>query len=154
MSKTKEKSNQTQDEMNEILSDFSQFYILLLLNEKEMHGYGIIKEFKKRTGKNLSAGTLYPFLYKLRDKKLVLQRDVPVGKKPKTIYSLTDKGRKFADRLFRRFAAITASAIEPSLEVCASCGVKIYEAGHYEEINGEKLAFCCAHCAAAFKAEN
>ena len=149
MSKDKKQSNE--DDVTDILSDFSQFYILLILSEGPNHGYGIIKAFKTRTGKNLSAGTLYPFLHKLQEMGLVSQVDKPVGKKPRTIYSLTKKGKKFCERLFSRFAAITASAIEPRLETCASCGVRLYDGAHYEEIDGKKLAFCCVHCAAAFK---
>lgn len=140
-----------QDEMSGILSDFSQFYILLLLGEDSKHGYGLIKEFKRRTGKTLSAGTLYPFLQKLEQKDLISQEDMSVGKRPKLVYSLTVEGRKFADSLFQRFAAMTASAIEPSLETCASCGVRVYEGAHHEEIKGQLMAFCCPHCAAAFK---
>lgn len=140
-----------QDDMSGILSDFSQFYILLLLGEGPKHGYGLIKEFKNRTGKTLSAGTLYPFLQKLEQKEFISQSDMSVGKRPKLVYALTAKGRKFADSLFRRFATMTASAIEPSLETCASCGVRVYEGGYHEEIDGQTMAFCCPHCAAAFK---
>jgi DNA-binding PadR family transcriptional regulator len=140
-----------QDDMSGILSDFSQFYILLLLGEGTNHGYGLIKEFKKRMGKTLSAGTLYPFLQKLEQREFISQSDMSVGKRPKLVYSLTAKGRQFADNLFQRFAVMTASAIEPSLETCASCGVRVYEGGYHEEIDGQTMAFCCSHCAAAFK---
>ncbi|MHA1958782.1 MAG: PadR family transcriptional regulator [Candidatus Thorarchaeota archaeon] len=138
-------------DISQILSDFSQFYILLLLNEGPIHGYGLIKEFKKRTGKSLSAGTLYPFLQKLVTKRIVSQTDVSVGKRPKLTYSLTKEGKKFCANLFQRFAALTASAIEPTLKTCASCGVRIYEGGHFEDVDRKTLAFCCPHCAAAYK---
>jgi PadR family transcriptional regulator PadR len=151
MSKRHDESEQSQEEMSEILSDFSQFYILLLLSEEDIHGYGLIKKFKKRTGTALSAGTLYPFLQKLEKMEFVSHLDKSVGKRPKLVYSLTKSGRRFTDGLFRRFAAMTASAIEPSLETCASCGVRIFEGGYYEEVGGQKMAFCCSHCAAAFK---
>ena len=151
MVEKQDKADDIQDDMNGILSDFSQFYILLLLSEGPKHGYGLIKEFKKRTGKNLSAGTLYPFLQKSQERKLVSQSDMTVGKRPKLVYSLTAKGTKFTSRLFRRFASITASAIEPSLETCASCGVRIFEGGYHEKVNGQTMAFCCRHCAAAYK---
>ncbi len=151
MNETQDYTIDAQDEMSGILSDFSQFYILLLLGEGPKHGYGLIKEFKRRTGKILSAGTLYPFLQKLEQKELISQSDMSVGKRPKLVYSLTVEGRRFADSLFQRFASMTASAIEPSLETCASCGVRIYEGGHHEKIKGQLLAFCCPHCAAAFK---
>ncbi|MBS7641407.1 hypothetical protein KEJ12_07205 [Candidatus Bathyarchaeota archaeon] len=44
-------------------------------------------------------------------------------------------------------------AIEPSLEVCANCGCKVYEGGHREVINGKEMAFCCVHCAESYKYE-
>ncbi len=136
-----------------ILSDFSQFYILLMLSEEASHGYGLIKKFRQRTSRTLSAGTLYPFLQKLERRGLLEHRDEAVGRKPKIVYMLTEEGRDFCNRLFKRFAAMTASAIEPSLEVCASCGVKLYEGGYHEKIDGKTVAFCCRHCAAAFKRE-
>jgi len=151
MSKPQDDSAQTQKEMSDIISDFSQFYVLLLLSEGALHGYGLIKHFRKRTGMTLSAGTLYPFLQKLEQRRLISQSDMSVGKRPKLVYSLTKKGRKFTEGLFRRFAAMTASAIEPSLETCACCGVRVYGGGHHEEVGGKIMAFCCRHCAAAFK---
>ena len=138
-------------ELQEILSDFSQFYIVLMLSEGPIHGYGMIRSFKQRTGKNLSAGTLYPFLQDLESKGFVQKKDESTGKRPKIVYSLTRKGKSFCDRLFKRFATITVSALEPSLETCASCGAKVYEGAHHEKIDGVELAFCCKHCAKAFK---
>jgi DNA-binding PadR family transcriptional regulator len=139
------------DEMSEILSDFSQFYIVLLLNEGPIHGYGVMRAFKNRTGKGLSAGTLYPFLQKLESMGLVKKSEKSAGKRPKIVYTLTRKGCGFTNRLFRRFSAMTASALEPSLETCASCGARVYDGAHYEEVDGVKLGFCCIHCAKAYK---
>ncbi|MFX1607181.1 MAG: PadR family transcriptional regulator [Promethearchaeota archaeon] len=138
-------------ELQEILSDFSQFYIVIMLSEGPIHGYGMIRAFKQRTGKTLSAGTLYPFLQNLESKGFVQKKDESTGKRPKIVYSLTRKGKSFCDRLFKRFATITVSALEPSLETCASCGAKVYEGAHHEIIDGVELAFCCVHCAKAFK---
>ncbi len=138
-------------EISSILSDFSQFYIMLLLSEGSIHGYGIMRAFKNRTGTSLSAGTLYPFLQKLEALELVKKSGEASGKRPKIVYSLTKKGVKFTERLFRRFSAITTSALEPSLETCASCGARVYDGVHYEEIDGVKLGFCCIHCAKAYK---
>ena len=138
-------------DIQEMLSDFSHFYVILMLNEKPLHGYGLMKGFQNRTGKKLSPGTLYPLLQELEKKKLVTQKQEDVGKKRKIVYSLTKKGEKFSDRLFKRFAAITVSALGSSLEVCASCGARVYEDAHHEEVDGNELAFCCVHCAKAFK---
>ncbi|MFW9975475.1 MAG: PadR family transcriptional regulator [Candidatus Thorarchaeota archaeon] len=154
LSKTINSQSKHSSEIQEILSDFSQFYIVIMLSEGPIHGYGMIRAFKQRTGKTLSAGTLYPFLQNLESKAFVEKRDESTGKRPKIVYSLTNQGKRFCDRLFKRFAAITASALEPSLETCASCGAKIYEGAHHETIDGVMLAFCCVHCAKAFKTES
>jgi DNA-binding PadR family transcriptional regulator len=138
-------------QIEELLADFSHFYVLLMLSEKPLHGYGLMKTFESRTGRKLSPGTLYPFLQRLEQMKLVSQKQQDVGKKRKIVYSLTNKGRKFGERLFKRFAAITVSALGSSLEVCASCGARVYEGAHHETIEDIELAFCCVHCAKAFK---
>jgi len=149
---SKEKTTERDSgEISSILSDFSQFYIMLLLSEGPIHGYGIMRAFKNRTGKGLSAGTLYPFLQTLESRGLVSKCDKATGNRPKIEYSLSKKGESFTKRLFRRFAAITASALEPTLETCASCGARVYGGAHYEEIDGIKLGFCCIHCAKAYK---
>ncbi|MFW9910403.1 MAG: PadR family transcriptional regulator [Candidatus Thorarchaeota archaeon] len=152
---TNEKANQglkmPNTDIQEILADFSHFYILLMLNEKSLHGYGLMKRYEKRTGKKLSPGTLYPFLQELEEKKIVTQKHEDIGKKRKIVYSLTKKGEQFSAQLFKRFAAITVSALGSSLEVCASCGARVLEGAHHEEVNGVNLTFCCVHCANAFK---
>jgi len=151
MSSKNEAHRPSSTEMAEILSDFSQFYIVLLLNEGPIHGYGIMRAFMTRTGNKLSAGTLYPFLQNLESMGLVRKAEKSTGNRPKIVYTLTGKGRKFTERLFKRFSAMTASALEPSLETCASCGAKVYDGAHYEEVDGVKLGFCCVHCARAYK---
>jgi PadR family transcriptional regulator PadR len=135
-----------------VLDDLSKFYILLVLNERPIHGYGIISKYLRRTRRTLSAGTLYPFLQELEKQGLVTCEDKPVGKRPRRIYCFTRQGKKAVNQLLKRFASITAAAFEANLQVCASCGCKVYEGAHFEEINGNRMAFCCHHCAAAYKA--
>jgi DNA-binding PadR family transcriptional regulator len=139
-----------QQPLADALDDFSKFYILLILHEAPSHGYGILSKYRRRTGQTLSPGTLYPFLQQLEQLDIVSSRDKPVGKRPRREYSLTTKGRKAVNQLFQRFASITAAAFESNLEVCASCGCKVYEGAHFEEIQGRRLAFCCTHCAASY----
>jgi DNA-binding PadR family transcriptional regulator len=134
-----------------VLDDLSKFYILLLLHETPSHGYGLITKYRRRTGRSLSAGTLYPFLQQLEEQGFVSPKDKPVGKRPRREYQLTRKGRVEVSHLLNRFATITAAAFKTNLEVCASCGCKVYEGAHFEEIEGQQYAFCCHHCAAAYK---
>ena len=42
--------------------DMARSSIILLLSEKPLHGYGIMKEVGCRIGKPVNPGLLYPFL--------------------------------------------------------------------------------------------
>lgn len=136
-----------------IVYDFSRFYILTILYEGPAHGYSIIDKFKKRLEKEISPSLVYPFLQLLESKGLLKYTLKPVGKKERKVYELTEKGKTLVTKLFKRFSSIISTAIEPSLNVCAHCGCKVYEGGHIETIKGKKLTFCCKHCAATYKVE-
>jgi DNA-binding PadR family transcriptional regulator len=139
--------------VDEFISDFSRFYILTLLYEGPTHGYGIISKFRKRLGKEISPSLVYPFLKRLEQKGMVNHTVKPVGEKARKIFELTEEGRDLCTRLFNRFAKLVAIAIEPSLEVCAHCGCKVYEGGYRETIDGKETNFCCKHCASSYKQE-
>jgi PadR family transcriptional regulator PadR len=137
----------------DFISDFSRFYILTLLYEGPCHGYSIISRFKRRIGKEISPSLVYPFLQQLEQKGLVKHAIKYVGEKEKKVYELTEEGKKLCEQLFKRFSALVSVAIEPSLEICASCGCKVYEGGYKETIDGKEAVFCCEHCANAYKHE-
>jgi DNA-binding PadR family transcriptional regulator len=139
--------------MDAVVSDFSRFYILTILYEGPSHGYSIISNFKKRVGKDISPSLVYPFLQQLEKKGLVKHSMKPVGAKKKKVFELTKEGKELCAQLFKRFSALVAVAIEPSLEVCANCGCKLYEGGHREVIKGREMTFCCVHCAESYKKE-
>jgi len=139
--------------INELLSDFSRFYILTILYEGPAHGYSILNRFKKRIGKEISPSLVYPFLQQLEEKGLVKHKIKPVGEKEKKVFELTKEGKEVCTRLFKRFANLISIAIEPSLEVCAHCGCKVYEGGYREVIDEKEMTFCCMHCAHSYKEE-
>jgi DNA-binding PadR family transcriptional regulator len=139
------------DEINEIVSDFSRVYILTILHQGPVHGYEIISKFKKVIGKDISPSLVYPFLKKLEQKGLVTHSLKPVGAKKRKVFELTKDGRTFSEQLFKRFSELISVALEPSLEICAHCGCKVYEGGYVERIKGRDLSFCCIHCAASYK---
>ena len=143
----------TSRNFEEFISDFSRFYILTLLYEGPCHGYSIISRFKRRIGKEISPSLVYPFLQQLEQKGLVKHAIKHVGEKEKKVYELTEEGKKLCGRLFKRFASLVSVAIEPSLEICASCGCKVYEGGYKETIDGRETVFCCEHCANSYKQE-
>ena len=139
------------ENIDDLISDFSRFYILTILYEGPAHGYQILSRFKKRVKKEVSPSLVYPFLQQLEEKGLVKHTLKPVGEKQKKVFELTKKGRELTTVLFKRFADLVSIAIEPSLHVCAHCGCKVYEGGHQETIDGQELMFCCTHCARSYK---
>ena len=139
--------------IDEYISDFSRFYILMMLYEGPCHGYSILSKFRERLKKNVSPSLVYPFLQRLEKKGLVKYTIKPIGEKKRKVYELTDEGKKLCRRLFKRFASLVSIAIEPSLNVCAHCGCKVYEGGYVETINGKETMFCCKHCAESYKRE-
>lgn len=140
-------------ELDELVSDFSRFYILTILYEGPVHGYRIISKFRKRVGKTISPSLVYPFLNQLEQRGLVGHTVRTIGEKEKKIFKLTQEGRDLCTKLFIRFANLVSIAIEPSLEICAHCGCKIYEGGHREVMNGKNTMFCCVHCARSYRKE-
>ncbi len=142
------------ESMNELISDFSRFYILTILYEGPAHGYSIISQFRRRVKKEISPSLVYPFLEQLEEKGLVKHTLTPVGDKIKKVFELTADGRELCTCLFKRFASLVAIAIEPSLSVCAHCGCKVYEGGYRETIDCKEIAFCCMHCAHSYKEAN
>ena len=109
-------SKETQPQnIDELISDFSRFYILTILYEGPAHGYSIISQFKKRVKKEISPSLVYPFLQRLEEKGLVTHTQKPVGEKERKIFELTEEGRELCTGLFKRFAELVAIAIEPSL---------------------------------------
>jgi DNA-binding PadR family transcriptional regulator len=143
----------TSFDVDDLVSDFSRFYILTILYEGPTHGYSIIRKFQSRVGKKISPGLVYPFLQRLEDKGLVGHNIEMVGEKERKVHYLTEEGIALCNRLFQRFAHLVSVAIEPSLDVCAHCACKIYEGGYTEVINGKETVFCCSHCAASYKHE-
>jgi len=140
-------------DIDELVSDFSRFYILTILYEGPAHGYSILTRFRKRVKKDITPSIVYPFLQLLEQKGFLKYTVKPVGKRQRKVYELTEEGRKLCTMLFKRFAALVSTAIEPSLNVCANCGCKVYEGGHVDIIDGKEAVFCCRHCAESYKME-
>ena len=139
------------ENLDNLVSDFARFYILTILYEGPTHGYGILSKFQKRVGKKISPGLIYPFLQKLEDRGVITYASEMVGEKERKVYTLTDEGRQLCIHLFKRFAGIVSTAIEPSLDICTHCGCKVFEGGYVEIIKGVEMSFCCVHCAKSYK---
>jgi len=86
------------------------FQILLILNEKETHGYGIMKAVNERTGRRtiLGPATLYRTLGQMRDKGLI--DETPTDDDRRRVYTLSDEGRRMARAEAKRMVNLVERA--------------------------------------------
>lgn len=79
-----------------LLSGSTTLLLLKLLSEKDMYGYEMIEELKKRSENvfALKAGTLYPLLHGMEDKGFLTCYEEEAQGKMRKYYSITGKGRK------------------------------------------------------------
>ena len=70
--------------------------LLKLLSEKDMYGYEMIETLREKSQNafELKAGTLYPLLHGMEDKKYLTVYEKEVGGKVRKYYSITKTGRK------------------------------------------------------------
>ena len=133
------------------IQNLTKFYMLVLLKSNvSVTGYFILKRLEKDLGKTASPTYVYDFLKSLKSQGYV--EDVSNSKTSKRSkgYQLTSQGHEFIDRIFSRFNNLIEVAIQSRLEICASCGVKLYDNYHSEKVGNKILNFCCKHCAKAF----
>ena len=86
------------------------FQILLLLNESELHGYGIMQSVNEHAGRNVILGpaTLYRTLKELRNEGLI--EEAEADDERRRVYHLTDAGERTARAEAERMSAIVESA--------------------------------------------
>lgn len=133
------------------IQNLTKFYILVLLKSNDtVTGYFILKRLEKDLGKTASPTYVYDFLKTLKSKGYIEDVISKPSKRSKG-FLLTSLGHEFVDRIFLRFNNLIEVAIESRLEICASCGVKLYENYYTEKIGNKLMNFCCKHCAKAYK---
>jgi len=81
--------------------------VLNLLDKTPMHGYGIITEIRKRTGKYLGPSTVYPLLRDLENNGFIEVEPIfnAITNKPIKNYSVTSEGRlllQFGNQKFKQ----------------------------------------------------
>jgi DNA-binding PadR family transcriptional regulator len=131
------------------VTNMVKFFSMLLLYQGPKHGYELIKEIEKQIGKKPSTGQIYPFLNSLLENNFI--RTKVEGNREKKTYELTADGRRFVEKKLEMFGGIISATVEKDLLTCTHCGCRVYSGGHEEVLEGEKLTFCCMHCAATYK---
>ncbi|MCU6763212.1 lineage-specific thermal regulator protein [uncultured Roseburia sp.] len=80
-----------------LISGSTAMLLLKLLSEKDMYGYEMIDTLKLRSNDifELKAGTLYPLLHSLEEKRCLASYEKEVLGKTRKYYRITKTGRKF-----------------------------------------------------------
>ena len=83
-----------------LVSGSTGMLILRLLSEKDMYGYEMIDTLKKRSENvfELKAGTLYPLLHGLEEKRFLNSYEQEVLGKVRKYYQITPEGRKHLEQ--------------------------------------------------------
>ena len=83
------------------VKSFLDLFILDLLDDSPKHGYEIMRELKNRTGTSIGAGTLYPLLYELEERKLVAGEWNSPNRRSRRVYKITEHGTRYKAHGFR-----------------------------------------------------
>ena len=79
-----------------IYSGFIRIHILYHATEEKICGIEIIEELK-RHGYNVSPGTIYPILHKMKNDKLLVAHNEIIDGKRRIYYKATSEGKKVLD---------------------------------------------------------
>lgn len=85
--------------------------ILQLLEPGERYGYELIRLLERQSNGVLAMGqsTLYPLLYNLEAKGLIVSRTDKSEARPRKYYRLTDKGKRQLARDRQQWEALSAA---------------------------------------------
>lgn len=80
-----------------LISGSTSMLLLRLLEEKDMYGYEMIEALEKKSNNvfTLKAGTLYPLLHSLEEKKYLISYESDASGKQRKYYSITKEGKKY-----------------------------------------------------------
>src|SRR5438046_10649324 len=84
-----------------MVKSFLDLFVLDLLDDSPKHGYEIMTELKTRTGARIGAGTLYPLLYELEERKLVAGEWNSPNIKSRRNYKITEPCAKYKQTRFK-----------------------------------------------------
>lgn len=132
------------------IKNLTKLFTILLLSEKEQHGYELMKEIEIKLGRKSSPGQIYPFLKQLKEHYYIESRGR--AERDKQVYHLTPEGRRFVARLYNNLSNLLDIAIKQKLKTCAQCNCEVYRGGYKEKINNRYLDFCCRNCAKCYPA--
>jgi DNA-binding PadR family transcriptional regulator len=91
------------------LKSLARLHCLALIARGHTHGYDIMKYIKEQYDLKISAGSCYPILQWLEDKKYIKGVwECEEGKPSKKTYKITPKGRKVLEAARKRLLALVS----------------------------------------------
>ncbi len=92
----------------ELMRGAGPMAVMQLLSSGEKYGYELVEALAKQSSGVLAMGqsTLYPLLYNLESKGLIVSRVDSTGPRPRRYYSLTGKGKKKLAHDARQWSAL------------------------------------------------
>jgi PadR family transcriptional regulator, regulatory protein PadR len=86
--------------MNDIVRGRLELLVLAVLKSTPAHGYGVIKELRRRSEGtfDLPEGSVYPTLHRLEREGLLASRWSSEARRRRRVYRLTRKGRAALER--------------------------------------------------------
>jgi len=97
-----------------MVKSFLDLFVLDLLDDSPKHGYEIMRELKTRTGARIGAGTLYPLLYELEERKLVAGEWNSPNRRSRRVYRITEPGAKYKKNGFKGIDLLIRSSSSDS----------------------------------------
>src|SRR3989442_13698938 len=97
-----------------MVKSFLDLFVLSLLDNGGKHGYEIMRELKTKTGAHIGAGTLYPLLYELEERRLVAGEWMSPTRRSRRVYRITDQGEKDRDQSFYGIDKLLRSSVSNS----------------------------------------
>ncbi len=83
------------------VKSFLDLFVLDLLDDSPKHGYELMRALKNKTGARIGAGTLYPLLYELEERKLVAGEWNSPNRRSRRVYRITEPGSKYKRQGFK-----------------------------------------------------
>src|SRR5467141_3657375 len=97
-----------------IVKSFLDLFVLFFLFFKQKTAYEIMRELKVKTGAHIGAGTLYPLLYELEERRLVAGEWMSPTRRSRRVYRITDQGERYRDQSFQGIDRLLKSSVSDS----------------------------------------
>lgn len=97
---------------DDLISDFKRLFMLSVLYEGPIHGYGITRRYEAAYHRVIGEVMVYGFLSMLLKNGYVTLDVIYIGTKVRKVYELTESGRTLCKVLFARFREVYSVAIE------------------------------------------